>query len=203
MLCQERTNPGAASCRCQGSPGCVKPDRHATDGYPDPPRAEGSPAPARADGHNDNDDQAYVHGRVGMAGHHPGRERLAAGSHQVIEGGRRERRAGGKGRARERRSGPGSLSLSAAGILRIGGLRRVAVVSGSRFRPPDSGPISCWRPSKRRFSCRSPPFSRPVARERNVRAASRVDSGRQRAKTYARRPGPGWVRNAAPLQPGS
>ena len=61
---------------------------------------------------------------------------------QVFEGGRRERRKGGQGRARGRRSGPDSLSLSTAGISRIGELRRVAAVSGSRCRPPDSVPIS-------------------------------------------------------------
>lgn len=166
-------------------------DTGTAESYPGPPQAGGS----RAHGHDDNDDQAYDR-RLGLAGHHPGRDRLAAGS-QVIEVGRRERRTGGKGRARERRSGPGSLSLSAAGILRIGGLRQPAVVSGSRFRPPDSVPISRLTAPETAIlvpvSAVSPPDCPRT--ERESRLAGRF---RRRAETYARRLGPGLVRNVAP-----
>ncbi len=72
-------------------------DTGTVESYPGPPQAGGS----RAHGCDDNDVQAYDQRRVGLAGHHPGRDRLAAGR-QVFERGRRERRTGGQGRARGR-----------------------------------------------------------------------------------------------------
>ena len=111
-------------------------DSRRTGGYPDRPRAEGF----RAHGHDGNDDQAHIHGRVGLAGHHPGRNRLAA-RRQVFEGRRRGRRTSSQGRARRSWPESNSLSLSAAPTSRNDGRRRPAVVSGSWFRPLDPAQI--------------------------------------------------------------
>ena len=120
---QERPHPDAASGRCQGSPGTGKSARHWSG-----QRTSGS-SPSRRTPNGCQWPQRRSSARPAPG---PGKSSPMTGA-----------TAGSASVHRGRRYGRDAMSLRAAPDSRIDGLGRPVVVSGSRFRPPDSDPISC------------------------------------------------------------